>query len=162
MIIYIKPRKFNLSLFQVKEITQEEIKPWLLEKHYAKILPSSIRYRFGLFYNEKIYGVCCFATGARAFNNSSLFFDIRKCKYIIPIIELARLVVLDNLPKNVLSRFVSLCLKRIKENPCCIVSYADSNMTHHGYIYQATNWIYTGITGERRKFIDNRTKKNNS
>lgn len=27
-----------------------------------------------------------------------------------------------------------------------IVSYADSSQNHHGYIYQATNWIYTGLS----------------
>ena len=29
-----------------------------------------------------------------------------------------------------------------------MVSYADSGMNHCGYIYQATNWIYTGATKE--------------
>ena len=27
-----------------------------------------------------------------------------------------------------------------------IVSYADTSMNHHGYIYQSTNWIYTGLS----------------
>lgn len=27
-----------------------------------------------------------------------------------------------------------------------IVSYADTSMNHHGYIYQATNWLYTGLS----------------
>lgn len=27
-----------------------------------------------------------------------------------------------------------------------IVSYADTSHNHHGYIYQATNWIYTGLS----------------
>lgn len=30
--------------------------------------------------------------------------------------------------------------------PMVIVSYADSGQNHHGYIYQATNWIYTGLS----------------
>jgi len=30
-----------------------------------------------------------------------------------------------------------------------LVSYADTDMGHHGYIYQATNWVYTGMTKER-------------
>jgi len=30
-----------------------------------------------------------------------------------------------------------------------LVSYADTKMNHNGYIYQATNWIYTGATKER-------------
>jgi hypothetical protein len=27
-----------------------------------------------------------------------------------------------------------------------LVSYADTSMNHNGYIYQATNWIYTGLS----------------
>lgn len=27
-----------------------------------------------------------------------------------------------------------------------VISYADSGKGHHGYIYQATNWVYTGLS----------------
>jgi hypothetical protein len=33
-----------------------------------------------------------------------------------------------------------------------IVSYADSGMGHHGYIYQATNWIYTGMSDAHSEY----------
>ena len=52
-------------------------------------------------------------------------------------------MVNDGLPKNVLSFFVSQCLKQFPK-PNIIVSYADPNNGHHGYIYQAINWLYTG------------------
>ena len=48
----------------------------------------------------------------------------------------------DDLEKNVLSYFVSRCLKKL--NKLILVSYADRAMKHTGYIYQATNWIYQG------------------
>ena len=41
------------------------------------------------------------------------------------------------------SYFVSQCLKLLHK-PIAIISYADSGKKHHGYIYQATNWFYTG------------------
>ncbi|MBO7338221.1 MAG: hypothetical protein J6U33_06240, partial [Paludibacteraceae bacterium] len=34
-----------------------------------------------------------------------------------------------------------------------IVSYADSGMGHHGYIYQATNWVYTGLSDAHSEYI---------
>ena len=37
--------------------------------------------------------------------------------------------------------------------PSCIVSYADPNNGHHGYIYQATNWIYTGVSTPKHRYI---------
>ena len=40
---------------------------------------------------------------------------------------------------------VSQSLKKLPK-PLVIVSYADTSKNHHGYIYQATNWIYTGLS----------------
>ena len=51
------------------------------------------------------------------------------------------------MPKNTLSFFVAKCLKLLP--PLILVSYADTAQNHHGYIYQATNWIYTGATKPR-------------
>ncbi len=64
------------------------------------------------------------------------------------VIELRRLVTLDNLEKNTLSWFVSRILKHLKQNfdyKIC-VSYADPFHGHAGGIYQATNWNYIGKT----------------
>src|SRR5208337_1181882 len=33
-------------------------------------------------------------------------------------------------------------------------SFADANRGHHGYIYQATNWIYTGLSEKGGKNFD--------
>ena len=65
-------------------------------------------------------------------------------------LELNRLVVNDGLPSNTLSFFVSRCLKQLAK-PHVIVSYADTSQNHSGYIYQATNWLYTGLSS---KFSD--------
>jgi hypothetical protein len=40
-------------------------------------------------------------------------------------------------------------LKDLKGEDLIIVSYADTGAGHTGYIYQATNFIYTGKTKER-------------
>ena len=34
-------------------------------------------------------------------------------------------------------------------NGTYVVSYADTAWTHVGYVYQATNWLYTGLTKAR-------------
>ena len=33
------------------------------------------------------------------------------------------------------------------------MSYADENKNHYGYIYQATNWIYTGVSTPKHRYI---------
>tara|TARA_R100000655_G_scaffold73714_1_gene112231 strand:- start:22 stop:648 length:627 start_codon:yes stop_codon:yes gene_type:complete len=127
--------------YTVKSIAKHLCKEWLLNKHYAKRIPS-ISYAFGLF-NEDLMGVMTIGKPA----SNSLCVGVcgkHNSKYVY---ELNRLCVNDNLEKNVLSYFVSQSLKML--NDLILVSYADTKMQHNGYIYQATNWIYTGKTKER-------------
>lgn len=58
--------------------------------------------------------------------------------------EFNRLCVDEGLGTNILSFFTAKCLKMI-DGPKIIVSYADTDQGHIGYIYQATNWVYTGL-----------------
>lgn len=44
---------------------------------------------------------------------------------------------------------MSKCLRILKKENVIIVSYSDTAMNHHGYIYQACNFLYTGATAER-------------
>tara|TARA_R100000664_G_scaffold24116_2_gene33800 strand:- start:2247 stop:2876 length:630 start_codon:yes stop_codon:yes gene_type:complete len=127
--------------YKVKSISKHLCKEWLLYKHYAKRIPS-ISYAFGLFNNDLI-GII--TIGKPASNSLCIgVCGVENSKYVY---ELNRLCVNDNLEKNVLSFFVSQSLKKLDN--LILVSYADTKMNHHGYIYQATNWIYTGKTKER-------------
>ena len=129
------------SKYKVKSIAKHLCKEWLLHKHYAKRIPS-ISYSFGLF-DEDLKGIMTIGKPA----SNSLCVGVcgeHNSKYVY---ELNRLCVNDNLEKNVLSYFVSRCLKKL--NKLILVSYADTSMNHNGYIYQATNWLYTGKTKER-------------
>jgi hypothetical protein len=79
-------------------------------------------------------------------------------KYEATTYELNRLVINENMPKNILSFFVSQTFGLLPK-PLCLVSYADSNAGHHGYIYQATNWIFTGKTAIESTYFNTRTKE---
>ena len=139
--------------YKVYPIPKDQTYDWLLKKHYAKRIPS-ISYAFGLYDGgNDLQGVCTFGTPARMLNNGYGCFG---GEISVDTYELNRLVVNDALPSNCLSYFVGKCLNYINK-PCCIVSYADGNNGHHGYIYQATNWIYTGITTMEKIYIDRNT-----
>ena len=116
---------------------------WILKKHYAKRIPS-ISYSFGLYLENILIGILTIGKPA----SPSLCEGICGKDYSKYVYELNRLCVNDGLEKNTLSFFVSKCLSLIKDD-IILVSYADSLMNHNGYIYQATNWIYTGATKER-------------
>jgi len=133
---------------QVQPIEAFECKDWLLHKHYAKRM-CSISYAFGLYIDDVLSGVCTFGFPPNYnYNDGACVFNEYKCLTL----ELNRLVVNDGLPKNSLSFFVSSCLKMLPK-PSCIVSYADQNQGHNGYIYQATNWIYTGTSTPKHKYV---------
>ena len=127
----------------IKSIDSFQCKDWLLHKHYAKRL-CSISYSFGLFENNILIGVCTFGSPP----SRSLCIGVCGVENAHKVLELNRLCVNDGLEKNTLSYFVSNCLKSLP-NDLIIVSYADTLQGHNGYIYQATNWIYTGATKER-------------
>ena len=140
---------------KVESIDKFNCKDWLVNKHYAKRVPPII-YSFGLYIDNVLNGVCTFGMPARCFNNGYACFGN---DFKINTIELNRLVVNDGLPKNTLSFFVSKCLNMLPK-PCCVISYADPNNGHQGYIYQATNWIYTGINSDYIvKFYDENMKE---
>lgn len=136
--------------YKVKSIAKYLCKDWLLHKHYAKRLPS-ISYSFGLF-DDNLIGVMTIGKPASPSLCVGVCGEINS-KYVY---ELNRLCVNDNLEKNVLSYFVSQSLKML--NDLILVSYADTKMKHNGYIYQATNWIYTGLSA---KATDKKIKGSN-
>ena len=121
--------------YNVKSIASSQCKEWLLKKHYAKRIPM-IEYSFGLYEDGILIGVCTYGT--------TLAIQIRKIfKY--NVYELNRLCVNDGLERNVLSFFVSQTIKLMPKS-CVLLSFADINQGHNGYIYQATNWLYTGLS----------------
>lgn len=129
--------------YNVKSIDSNQTYDWLLHKHYAKRIPS-ISYAFGLFdLNNILQGVLTIGKPASPF----LCDGVCGLKNSQLVYELNRICVNDGLEKNTLSFFVSSCLKSIPE--MILVSYADQGQNHHGYIYQASNFIYTGKTKER-------------
>ena len=139
--------------YTVTPIKPFETYEWLLKKHYAKRIPS-ISYAFGLSINGVLSGICTFGQPPVGLNNSE---GICVGMYNIKVIELNRLVIHENLYRNTLSFFVAKCL-RLLPAPLIVVSYADARQGHNGYIYQSTNWVYTGLpqkSGGKEYYINN-------
>ena len=130
--------------FSVRQIESRLTHDFILTKHYSQRLPS-ISYAFGLYENDELVGVCTIGKPA----SHSLCVGICGKEYASKVYELNRLVTVDGLPKNTLSWFVSRVLKALRQEDLVIVSYADTGMGHHGFIYQACNFLYTGMTKER-------------
>lgn len=127
---------------KVLQIKPQETYPWLLEKHYAKRIPN-IMYAFGLYDENKLKGIVTYGMPA----SPQLCFGICGEEYKHNVLELNRLCLMDN-NKNESSVLVSHSIKLLPK-PSIIVSYADTAQGHIGYVYQATNFLFTGTTKER-------------
>jgi hypothetical protein len=75
-------------------------------------------------------------------------------RYGCDVWELARLYLLDEIPRNAETWLIAQSIKHIRRNYPTIgmlVSYADPSVGHSGTIYRAGNWIYDGLTDAERK-----------
>lgn len=134
---------------KVKEIDYKTAIDFLLPLHYSGRKPT-ITYAFGYYENKELKAVCTFGKPA----SNSLCIGVCGKELSNKVYELNRLCVNGNISIQ-LSKFVSWCLRQLKKYDLIIVSYADTQMNHCGYIYQATNWIYTGKTKQRTdKYVE--------
>jgi hypothetical protein len=114
--------------------------------HYSQSIPKSKLVKVGVWENGKFIGVVIFSPGATPNLGSPYGLTQRQC------VELTRIALTRHVTP--VSRILSIALKfLIAANPKLrlVVSFADRDQSHHGGIYQATNWIYDG-TGSPATF----------
>lgn len=132
----------KLSEYKIKQISYREAMEIVVKNHYLhRKCPCSIA--FGLLLNDEIKGVICYGTPS----SSTLRSGIAGKDNSFNVIELTRLWVCDSVPKNgesfLIGNTLKMCGKEI------VVSYAEINQGHRGVVYQATNWLYTGLSAKR-------------
>lgn len=131
--------------YKVRAIDPKESYPFLLEIHYSKKIPT-ISYAFGLFLNDSLVGVVTYGIPASPPLRSGLAGEAHKGQ----VYELNRLCLKYN-NKNEASMLVGRSLKLLPKN-LFIVSFADTAQDHVGYVYQATNFGYYGLSANRKEW----------
>jgi len=123
----------------IEKLTPKIARSIIVKNHYSKSYYSGSRFNYGLFKEGNLVGVICYGPP----HSHSLKIAIAGKTYKNRVLELNRLWVADSEPRNTESWFISKTMKLVKS--CDIlVSFADPTQGHVGYIYQATNWLYTG------------------
>ena len=125
------------------KLSYEEAIDFVMPKHYTGRIPV-ISKAFGWQVNGELVAVCTFGKPATPFICSGICGK----EYSSSVYELNRLVRIEEF-NGQLSEFVGACLRELSKLNWIIVSYSDTGMNHHGYIYQACNFIYTGCTKQR-------------
>jgi hypothetical protein len=143
--------------------------------HYSKCLPTARSVKFGVWEQEKFIGVVIFGDGVSPSLGTGYGLEQRE------VSELTRVALGDH--QATVSKILSVTVRFLrKENPGLklLVSYADPDRSHHGGIYQASNWIYQGqraivqtwfrgkwrndttvqraVSGQRDKFMHRKTQ----
>lgn len=129
----------------VRRISYADAIPFITNIHYARRIPT-IQYAFGLYIDGRLVGICTYGQPASPSLCKGIAGECNRHN----VLELNRLVFLPQYNgDNNASYLVSHSLKQLPPNTY-VVSYADWGGWHHvGYVYQATNFLYTGMTKER-------------
>lgn len=127
------------SILKIDWATHEAAKYACENWHYSKSLPVGKLVKVGAWEDGNFIGAVIFGRGANFRIGEPYGLTQTEC------IELVRIAFKTH--ANPISRILSLALKWLKKQAPgvkLIVSYADPEQGHHGGIYQATNWIYSG------------------
>lgn len=121
--------------------------------HYSGCVPNQKTVKVGVWEGGRFIGCVLFGTGANggmyAPYGLSLF---QGC-------ELVRIALATH--QSPVSRIVRVALAFLRK--CCpgvrlVVSFADPEHGHHGGIYQASGWIYAGMTEPADEYVVNRVR----
>jgi hypothetical protein len=129
-------------MLAVGKISRKDCEPFVIGIHYAKRWPS-ISYAFGLFCADELIGVVTYGTPASAPLKRGVAGD----SYKDCVIELNRLCLKYN-RKNEASFLVASSLRMLPSNRI-VISFADTEQGHVGYVYQACNFTYHGLSEKR-------------
>ena len=122
------------------EIAYDEAVAFLLPRHYSGRKPV-VSKAFGLIEDGVLQAVITYGKPA----SPSVCVGICGKEYSGNVYELNRMCRSDEYRKP-LSHFVSATLRMLKPLDWIVVSYSDTAMNHHGYVYQACNFLYTGTS----------------
>ena len=124
----------------ISEIAYDEAVAFLLPRHYSGRKPV-VSKAFGLIDDGVLQAVITYGKPA----SPSVCVGICGKEYSGNVYELNRMCRSDEYRKP-LSHFVSATLRMLKPLDWIVVSYSDTAMNHHGYVYQACNFLYTGTS----------------
>jgi len=107
--------------------------------HYSRCVPAGKLVKVGVWEGGAFIGTVIFGRGTNQHIGSNFDLSQTEC------VELVRVAMKKH--ETPVSRIVAIAIRFLKKQSAglrLVVSYADSAHGHHGGIYQAGNWIYTG------------------
>lgn len=136
--------------YTVSPASRQDVRDFIEKHHYSRSIngvKSSECFRLDLdgeMIGAALYGQC-------ATRNQWAPYGSAEDK----VLELRRLVLIDDTPKNSESFFISRTLRYLRRytEVESVVSYADPNYGHAGIVYQASNFERVGLTAPTKVVV---------
>ena len=131
-----------LQSLMVRPIPLAMAKELLVREHYLRSFPGGTHLAFGVFSEQRLLGALSLGAGpamAYALVDGACSQDC---------LALTRLWLSDELPANSESKVIAFTLRSLKRHTQLkfLITYADPTQGHVGTVYQASNWLYTGLS----------------
>ena len=133
--------------FDIKEIEREAALRMIQRYHYSNTLPKLNKYFLGFFLGDELVGVVTLGWGTRPRHTIQRIFPSLDTK---DYLEIGRMCMTDEMPRNSESQMLSQLVKWMKKNLPeikVLFTWADGMVGKVGYVYQASNFIYAGYSG---------------
>lgn len=133
--------------YTVRPVERAEIRDFIEEHHYSHNINGVMAsYCFGLYDGEELVGAMLY--GKLGMANTWKKYGEKESD----VLELRRLVLIDDTPRNSESFFIGKTLRWLVKNTevKIVVSYADPNYGHQGVVYRASNFEFKGTTAPGR------------
>lgn len=155
----------DVSLFDVEDVTEmprvrdmtigpvstRDVQEFSRRYHYTGT-GGNATWRWGLWHGAVLLGVVAYNLPTRE-TCESVFGP----EHFDKVWHMGRLALADDAPKNSESRLIAGSLRAIRsqhENVWGVLTYAATDAGHLGYVYQATNALYTGTGGHAVIYVD--------
>ena len=131
-----------LRRLKVRPVPFRIAKAVLERHHYLRSMPGGTQLALGVFAGVRLEGVITLGVGP------PMVFRLVDGGEPPDCATLSRFWTSDELPRNAESRVLGVVLRALKRGTSLkfLVSYADPSQGHLGTIYQATGWLYTGLS----------------
>lgn len=133
--------------YVVKEITKDQALSMIQKYHYSNTLPKINKYFIGFYQDTELVGVVTLGYGTRPLHTIKRIFPSLDTK---DYLEIGRMCMTEEMPRNSESQMLSALVKWIKRNLPdlkILFTWADGMLGKVGYVYQASNFIYAGFSG---------------
>lgn len=134
---------------RVAPIGATDARAFVRAHHYSGKVTANSQLHLGAFVGARLVGVAQFGP---PMDRSKLVGLVRETPWN-GMMELNRMALIDETPRNTESRFLAICFRLIHQNAPhvqWVVSFADATQCGDGTIYRAAGFLLTGIKSNRQ------------